>query len=249
MTLLIILVMNAAILALIALVINRRSQTLSLETTSAKNAKQAAEQKFAQAKSELTLLKEENLKKTKQLEELREISKRRLKKDSQKDNSEEVLAMTENLISSTSPNFDLALKTVQQQADQAHQEELATLKSHYEERVLKLESQLGQRKQTVEKNKKNLSANLIANVEGLPEEAILEMGRLIKRSEHAEKLFAATRGKLQMSQERFSEMQKRYFGVCRELALATGQNLGISDEEIRNQAEDLLAVSDRGIQA
>ncbi|MES2504229.1 MAG: hypothetical protein V4534_05050 [Myxococcota bacterium] len=245
MTLLIIVVLNAAVLALIALAVNRRTKSLSAEATGARGAKQITDQKYTQLRSELSALKEDNSRKAKQLDELREIAKRRLKKEASPMTTENLPAA----FSPQTPSFDVALKTVQQQAEQAHEEELAKLKAHYEDRLAKLEAQVTQRKQSIDKNKKSLASQLTANVDGLSEDVIMEMGRLLKRSEHAEKLFAATRGKLQMSQERFSEMQKRYFGVCRELALATGNSLGISDEDFRNQAEDLLNISEKSVEA
>ncbi|MEI6790155.1 MAG: hypothetical protein WCK42_03120 [Myxococcaceae bacterium] len=245
MTLLIVLALNAALVAVIFLIANQRSKSLQLDLENAKGAKQTAEEKYANFRQELSALKEDNSKKNKQLEEMREISKRRLRKDAQK--SETMTETTENQIET--PSFELALKTVQQQAEAVHQEELAKLKEHYQERIAKLEAQIGQRKQNADKSKKSLEGNVLIQVESLPEEAVLEMGRLFRKSDHAEKLLGATRGKLQMSQERFAEMQKRYFGVCRELALASGQALTGTDVEIRNQAEDLLLVTEQGVQA
>lgn len=251
MTLLIVLALNAALLAVIFLVANQRSKALVSELESAKATKRIAEEKYANFRQELSSLKEENSKKNKQLEEMREISKRRLRKDAQK--GEMMTDSTETQTQIPAPSFDLALKTVQQQAQEAHQEELAKLKEHYQERIAKLEAQIGQRKQNAEKSKKNiaLESSVLAHVESLPEEVVLEVGRLLRKAEHAEKLLGATRGKLQMSQERFSEMQKRYFGVCRELALASGQVLTshVTDEAIRNQAEDLLVVTETGAEA
>ena len=250
MTLLIILALNLALLAVIFLVVNQRSKVLAQELEAAQSIKQAAEEKQASLKQELSSLKEDNSRKTKQLEEMREISKRRLRKDAQKG---EIMTETSETQAQATPSFELALKTVQQQAGEAHQEELVKLKAHYQEKIAKLEAQIGQRQQTLEKSKKTLSSEspVLANVESLSEEAVLEIGRLLRKAEHAEKLLGATKGKLQMSQERFSEMQKRYFGVCRELALASGQalTLGVADEAIRNQAEDLLTVTEQGAQA
>jgi hypothetical protein len=200
--------------------------------------------RLSELRTELSALKQDNARKAKQLEELRENSKRRMRKEeTQPVNTETVTPAP------AGQSFDLALKTVQQQADQSYQEQLAGVKAKYDERIAKLEAQLGERKQRIDKAKKNLPETLMGLVEGMPEEVVLEMGKLIKKADHAEKLFAATRGKLQMSQERFAEMQKRYFGVCRELALATGQNLTLGDEEARDKAEDLLDVSDKGVQA
>lgn len=245
MTLMIVLVLNVAFLALIYSLSNQRFKIFKSELESSKSAKQVAEEKYANFRQELTALKEDNSKKTKQLEELRETSKRRLRKDAQKQDMTEAETMTQETVT---PSFDLALKTIQQQAEEVHQEEIAKQKAYYQERIAKLEAQIGQRKQNADKSKKSLEGNVLTSVESLPEDAVLEMGRLFRKAEHAEKLLGATRGKLQMSQERFSEMQKRYFGVCRELALASGQALAASDEEIRNQAEDLVAVTEKGVE-
>ncbi|MBH1988955.1 MAG: hypothetical protein I8H75_05160 [Myxococcaceae bacterium] len=243
MTSAIILSLNIAFFVMIAVIANRRSKNGQTELGSIRVTKKLMEDKVANFRAELALLKEENVKKTKQLEELRDNAKRRLRKEGRKQDIEETDGMLDN--QEQTPSFDLALKTVQQQAEEAHQVELGKLKAHYQERIAKLENQVGQRKQNVEKSKKNLENAIVVPVEDLPEEVALEMGRMQRKAEHAEKLLAATRGKLQMSQERFSEMQKRYFGVCRELALASGQALGTSDEEVRVQAEDLVALAEK----
>lgn len=242
MTLMIILVLNVALLALIFQVSNQRLKKFKSELANSQLAKQNAEQKLAGFRQELSSLKEENAKKNKQLEEMRDISKRRLRKDAQKQDITETETMTQT---AQTPSFELALQTVQQQAEEAHKEEVAKLKAHYQERITKLEAQIGQRKQNADKSKKSLEGNVQVAVDSLPEEVVLEMGRLLRKAEHAEKLLGATRGKLQMSGERFAEMQKRYFGVCRELALASGQALALTDEDIRNQAEDLVAVTEQ----
>ncbi len=238
MILAIILFFNVAILALMALAIKRRN------SVGVQPAKPNQDNKLSELRSELSALKQDNARKAKQIEELRESTKRRMRK-------EETGPVTTQTVTSApaEQSFDLALKTVQQQAEQNFGEQLAQAKARFDEKVAKLEAQLGERKQRIEKSKKNLPEALMGLVDGMPEEVVLEMGKLIKKADHAEKLFAATRGKLQMSQERFAEMQKRYFGVCRELALATGQNLTLGDEEARDKAEDLLDVSDKGVQA
>ncbi|MBL4818357.1 MAG: hypothetical protein JKY15_03880 [Deltaproteobacteria bacterium] len=240
----IIVALNVAFLLLIFAAFRKRVKILEAESPQGANPQRGPDQKISKLREEISALKEESARKSKQVEELRENAKRRMRKNAQKETQEEVSNMTQS--SPQSSNFDVALKTVQQQAAQSHQEELKQLKERYDEKISKLQTQLGVRKQSIEKNKKKLNEELMASAEGLPEDVIQEMGRLIKRSEHAEKLFSATRGKLQMSQERFSEMQKRYFGVCRELALATGQNLEITDLEARDQAENILDASEKG---
>ncbi|MDA0712637.1 MAG: hypothetical protein O2897_01445 [bacterium] len=73
------------------------------------------------------------------------------------------------------------------------------------------------------------------------------MAKMLRKLDNYEKMYGVTQGKLQMSQERFSEMQKRYFAVCRELALAVGSDEKTDDVEARNIAENIIITSDEAL--
>jgi len=110
------------------------------------------------------------------------------------------------------------------------QKDLLAKNKHLENQNLIL---LGKRKASI----KNLSTDL----EQLPEDVIIELSRLVRKSEQFENLYSFAHGKLKLSQEKFTELQKRYFAVCREIALITGvEKAGMSDDSARAAAEKLV---------
>ena len=74
------------------------------------------------------------------------------------------------------------------------------------------------------------------DLKALPTEVVQELARYFRKAEHFEKLHGVVQGQLQLAQDRFNEQQKRYFAVCRELAVVAGKTPG-SDLEARTIAE------------
>ncbi|MBI5493683.1 MAG: hypothetical protein HY904_01575 [Deltaproteobacteria bacterium] len=74
-----------------------------------------------------------------------------------------------------------------------------------------------------------------------------ELRRFYKRAVNAEKVLALTDGKLELAQDKLEETQRRYFAVCRELALAalnSQKPADISDQEAARLAMDMVAASE-----
>ncbi len=253
---LLILIMAAAILSSVAC-INKAKATQAL-LSKEQSARTALEEKFSSIKKEHSAMKEDLNKKNKLLEEARDIAKKKLRKEAIKATNETESAAgntdeseVERLQSALAA-MKLQLGSMQSQSDRAANQARLEAKAEFDkeliahkEEVSKLNDQLGRRKQDADKQKRTLKQSLpTIDIDALSEDAAKEIARLLRKSENYEKMHAASQGKLQMSIERFTEMQKRYFAVCRELALAVGGEPNANDEQTRNIAEDIVAASD-----
>ncbi|MBN2361089.1 MAG: hypothetical protein JXR83_16660, partial [Deltaproteobacteria bacterium] len=72
-----------------------------------------------------------------------------------------------------------------------------------------------------------------------------------KRASNYEKLYAVTRGKLEAVTDRQEEMQRRYYAVCRELAVAAGRRLDAGqtgDEEAAKVAHEVVSAAEAAVQ-
>lgn len=214
------------------------------------------DEKLGALRKEISSLKEENARKAKLLEETRENAKKKLKKQGMKADGEDATAdslipqdgevdrlkkalhaMESQLRSMQSETDRLVARTKKDIQDELNRDlESAKKEIHH------LNELLGQKKDHATRQKRSLQQTLgSVNLEPVADDVITELARVLKKSEHYEKMHGIAQGKFQMAQERYTEMQKRYFAVCRELALAAGQEPSISDEEARNAAEDIIA--------
>lgn len=78
------------------------------------------------------------------------------------------------------------------------------------------------------------------DLKGLPVEAVQELARYFRKGEEFERLYNVSQGQIQLAQDRYMELQRRYFAVCRELAVAAGTKPG-SDDEARKTAEGVVS--------
>ena len=81
------------------------------------------------------------------------------------------------------------------------------------------------------------------DLKSLAPEAVQELARYFRKGEEFERLYSVGQGQLQLERDRFQELQRRYFAVCRELALAAGQPMA-SDAEARKTAESVVDRTD-----
>jgi DNA repair exonuclease SbcCD ATPase subunit len=256
---LLILVMAAAILSSIACM--NKAKTTQALLSKEQSERATLEEKFSSIKKEYSSMKEDLSKKSKLLEEARDLSKRRLRKEGIKANSE-ADSNTDSVVDPEIERLRSALEAMKSQLSSMQaQNNLETNRARVEskaefeqelslhkEEISKLNEQLGRRKQEADKQKRTLKQSLPAiDIDSLSEDTAKEIVRLLRKSENYEKMYAASQGKLQLSIERFTEIQKRYFAVCRELALAVGGEPNANEEQSRNIAEDIVAASDMPI--
>jgi len=89
------------------------------------------------------------------------------------------------------------------------------------------------------------------DLKALAPEVVDELRRFYKRASNYEKLYTVTHGKLEAISDRHEEMQRRYYAVCRELAVAAGRSLasGASgDEAAAKLAQDVVTHADAAAQ-
>jgi hypothetical protein len=78
-------------------------------------------------------------------------------------------------------------------------------------------------------------------------EVVDELRRFFKRAQNAEKLQLVTDGQLEVARDKSEELQRRYFAVCRELALVAvnqGKPQDIADAEAARLAMDIVKASE-----
>jgi len=214
--------------------------------------------KLGALRQEIGTLKEELTKRNRALEEARENARKKLRREGQKSDEPAAAASTENTelerlrqalkameaqVNTVKQDGDKAATTVKTQLEQDHARQVQELK----DQVKALKQEVAQRGESRKKAAK--MAGVVANLETLPPDVVSEFARLARKAEQHEKLHSLAQGKFQLAQERFTELQKRYFAVCRELALAIGRDGSITDQEARDSAEELVKTADIAAQS
>lgn len=252
-----VLIVSASVL--ISLVLFNKNKSTTELFAQEKSKTTVLEEKFNSTKKELTALKDELAKKSKFLEEARDFTKRKLKKDAIKlqgalDTSMEKEENTEvERLKSTIDAMKAQLSNLQSQNDKAINQAQSEAKTNFEketsllkQEIVSLKDLLHRRKKDADKQKQQVAVALPAiDVASLSDEAAHDMAKMLRKLDNYEKMYGVSQGKLQMSQERFAEMQKRYFAVCRELALAVGSDESADDMAVRNVAENIIIASEQ----
>lgn len=88
--------------------------------------------------------------------------------------------------------------------------------------------------------KKDALSSLEIDVDALEPSVAEVLAQLVRRTTQFEKLYAAAEGQRQQAQEKLATQQKRYFAVCRELAVAAGHAETVSDDNARTAAENIV---------
>jgi hypothetical protein len=81
------------------------------------------------------------------------------------------------------------------------------------------------------------------NLKELPTAAVQELSRYFRKGEEFERLYTVSQSQLQLEKDRYLELQRRYFAVCRELAVQAGLPANASEADLQRKAE---AVVDHG---
>ena len=110
-------------------------------------------------------------------------------------------------------NIENEKNLVKTELEQTHESQLNIIKQDV--------TSLNEEIKNLKKAKHDLEVSIPAkiNLEQLPQEAVHEIARFYRKANQYEKLYSVLSGKLNLSQEKYNELQKKYFEVCRELAL------------------------------
>jgi DNA repair exonuclease SbcCD ATPase subunit len=211
------------------------------------------EQKVTSSRDELQRKREELERGKNELRETRELSKKKLRRQSEQEKNYQGEAV---MSYSGSDDHQLAINALESQIElmkkeqtmneeeirKSLDEEFKKRESSKEGEIEKLKAKIAELEDDLKKKKRLLHPEgYKLDLKSLPDETAGEFARLFRKAEQHERLHGIARAKLQLAQEKFTDLQKRYFAVCRELALSMGKEENIAPKEAREVAEGLVA--------
>ncbi len=236
MAMIVILLVVAALLALWA--ISERNAQLSSRANLKKEQEKSLElaTKLGNLREEVKKTKDELDKGKTELKDARELYKKKFKRQSQTEepNSGSEISMTTKALEDSYK----AISAMEMQMDKLKEEqeqEKNVLLSEIEDKAKKNQTEKDEEISTLKKKLEYSEEEIkrqkrLMRPEGhkidlkeLSDEAASEFARLYRKAEQHERLHGITNAKLHLAQEKFAELQKKYFSICRELALASGQ--------------------------
>ncbi len=253
------LIVSGVIVAVAIMVLLAQRQTV----TSAKNLlKQAQEKtlllenKIDASRDELKRSKEELERERNALREARELNKKKLRRQSAGEVDELSVGREANMTNKALEDSQKAIHALEAQIDQLKKDQgqsEAALRTRMNEEMDKkheekiseideLKKKIAELQEELKKQRRLMrpEGNKI-DLKTLPDEAASEFARLYRKAEQHERLHGIARAKLHLAQEKFTELQKRYFSVCRELALSAGNQENIDPKAAREVAEKMVA--------
>ena len=118
------------------------------------------------------------------------------------------------------------LKSVLNTAEKESREKISQLEASVKKLRLQNDTLEGKAKTALLKSGEKIDLDTLSPV------LLNELARLHRKAQQNERLHAMVQGKLQMSGEKFQELQRKYFSVCRELALTTGSNAVVEEKAL-----------------
>lgn len=216
------------------------------------------EDKISSSRNELRKSKEELEREKTSLRDARELAKKKLRRQANEETKEQQggSAMIDNALEDSNK----AIRALEAQIEQLKKEQVQNeqdvrerlMQEHKKEesgqaleidnlkkKISELESDLKKQRRMMrpEGNKIDLKT--------LPDEAAGEFARVYRKAEQHERLHGIARAKLHMAQEKFTELQKRYFAVCRELAVLAGNKSDIDPKAARDFAENVASENEQ----
>jgi len=188
--------------------------------------------KLENTRSIVGQVKSELQKKDLEIAESRKYAQKKMRKDA-KAEQDMMEHETTNEITNSDNKLHIAMQVMETQLQNTTlqaQEEKAKIE---QELTQKYKSDLEQKQSEIDSLKKRLDSlkntkkkglRVNIDVETLPENVINELARLYRKAQQHERLYALANGKIKMSQERFWDLQKKYYDVCREFAIALGNS-------------------------
>ncbi len=190
------------------------------------------------------------------LREARELNKKKLRRQASDDVDLRPSSKEVDMTQKALEDSQKAIHALESQIDQLKKEQGLhedALKARMTEEIEKKQSEKNSELEDLKKKISELQEELkkqkrLLRPEGnkidlktLPDEAAAEFARIYRKAEQHERLHGIARAKLHLAQEKFTELQKRYFTVCRELAVSSGSNESIDPKAAREVAEKIVA--------
>ena len=215
---------------------------------------------ISDAQNEASSAKETLKKKTKQLEDSKSEAKKKARRDGRKENRQQEIAKNAarsgeadpaemKKLKKTIAALEMQIKTAQSDHSKAEKEltgQHATEMQALTSRTEQAEEEIQSLKDSIKKKKEARPHIPEAQIDlkSLPVEAVQEMARHYRKGAEYEKLYGVAQGQLNASKERNSELQKRYYAVCRELAVLATGNDAISEEDAANAVSEIVQKAD-----
>src|SRR5579871_35728 len=220
------------------------------------------EQKFTTSRDELRKAKDELDREKTALRDARDLNKKKLRRLANAD-SDQNLPESEAVYMSNKAFDDSqkAMQALEAQIEQMkkeqslHDEALrAQLSSEIEEKSREKARELDELKkknsellEEVKKQKRLMRPEgHKIDLKSLTDDVASEFARVFRKAEQHERLHGIARAKLHLAQEKFTELQKRYFSVCRELAVMSGSQSNVEPQQARDIAEKMVAEHQEG---
>lgn len=211
------------------------------------------ENKIESSRKELKKNKEELERERNSLRDARELAKKKLRRQTNEETKEQhgETAMMNNTLDENQKVIR-ALEAQIEQLKSEHLQNEQAMRLRLQEEFSKEQGEKATEFEELKKKISLLEADLkkqkrLMRPEGnkidlkvLPDEAASEFARLYRKAEQHERLHGIARAKLHLAQEKFTELQKRYFSVCRELAVMAGNKSDIEPKAARDVAEEIV---------
>jgi chromosome segregation ATPase len=234
-------------------------------TPAAKSLSPSSTKEVDSVRAEVGQLKAELQKKQKTIEEMREEAKKKARREGMKAAKEgegEGASSAEKVENGDVKKFKAAAVALEQQIAELTKDKLRAVKEaevaikeklHAElDRVKaeakKLESTLDELRASIKKKAESRPdvPGSGLDLKSLPTDVVQELARYYRKGEEFERLYAIAQGQLQLEKDKLADVQRRYYAVCRELAVAAAgpRAAGVTDEEAKAVAERVVSGTD-----
>jgi len=262
------LIASLVIVAIAIMILLSQRQSVTNMKTLLKQAQEQSitlEQKCESSRVELRKAKEELEREKTALREARDLNKKKLRRLPGAEDTDKFSPSNEAADMSTRALDDSqkALEALEAQIENMKKEQSQNEEAIRAKIAHELEEKSSEKNREIEELKKKLTElqeelkkqKRLMRPEGhkidlktLPDEAASEFARVFRKAEQHERLHGIARAKLHLAQEKFTELQKRYFNVCRELAVLAGgkENENLEPALARDVAEKIVAEHQSG---
>lgn len=214
------------------------------------------EQKVESSRNELRKNKEELERERGALRDARELNKKKLRRQSMAEmdpqtSPSEAIMTDKALEDSQKAIVALEAQIAQLQKERNQNEdtlranlstELSKKEKEKSGEIEELTKKIAELQDELKKQKRLMRPEGVkVDLKTLPDEAASEFARVYRKAEQHERLHGIARAKLHLAQEKFTELQKRYFSVCRELAVLAGNSGDVEPKDARTIAEKLVS--------
>ena len=239
---------------LFAVLFFNQSKAKSSERQSVLDQQARLEEKIHALRAENTALKADVQRKSDRLEESLRNFKKKMKLSNQKQEQNDSSSATNDVGDDTVRTLEALRAQMEAQTKElieSHANELNKLRKESAHELREKETALKKLNDECLTLKDKKSGQVSERMRELFEknelsdEVLSELARLYRKSEQNELMNTLARNKLQLAQERFNEIQRRYFALARELAIAAGKGSeDLNDDSAVHLAERILDASE-----